>query len=139
MTEPASDETHPLIGTVLANRYQIEGWLGEGAMGTVYKAKHVKLGRAFAVKVLHRRLLEDRKVTQRFEREAELAGRLHHRNVIGVVDIGETPDGSPYMVMDFAHGADLATLLCEAPMPAGRIIQLTRQLLEASTTRTSRA
>ena len=130
MTEPASDEIDPLIGTLLANRYQIVGWLGEGAMGAVYKAKHIKLGRSFAVKLLHRRLLEDRKVMQRFEREAELAGRLHHRNVIGVVDIGETPDGSRYMVMDLVHGADLATLLSEAPMPAARIIHLTRQLLE---------
>ena len=130
ISETGDANGDPLIGKVLANRYQIEAWLGEGAMGSVYKAKHVKVGRAFAVKVLHKRLLEDRKVMQRFEREAELAGRLHHPNVIGVVDIGEAPDGSRYMVMDFAHGADLATLLAEAPMPAARIIHLTRQLLE---------
>ena len=77
-----------LLGEVLANRYLIESKLGEGAMGAVYKAKHVKVGRPFAVKVLHPRLLEDRKVLQRFEREAELAGRLRHPNVIGVVDVG---------------------------------------------------
>src|SRR4051812_11633629 len=119
-----------LIGQVLANRYQIEARLGEGAMGAVYRAKHVKVGRPFAVKVLHSRLLIDNKVLQRFEREAELAGRLRHPNVIGVVDVGETPDGLRYMVMDFAEGHDLAALLSEAPMPPQRIIHLVRQLLE---------
>ena len=118
-----------LIGEVLANRYQIEKLLGEGAMGAVYRARHVKVGRAFAVKVLHPSLLEDRKVAQRFEREAELAGRLRHPNVIGVVDVGEI-DGMSYMVMDFAEGSDLAALLGEAPMPAPRVISLTRQMLE---------
>ncbi|HWO18088.1 MAG TPA: protein kinase [Kofleriaceae bacterium] len=119
-----------LVGQLLANRYKIEYKLGEGAMGAVYRAHHVKFGRPFAVKVLHPKLLDDKKLALRFEREAELAGRLHHPNVIGVVDVGETPDGLRYMVMDFAHGADLAEVLQEAPMPPERIIPLVRQLLE---------
>ncbi len=129
-TLDASVGLEPLIGETLANRYQIEMRLGEGAMGAVYRARHVKVGRPFAVKVLHARLLEDPKIAQRFEREAELAGRLHHPNVIGVVDVGETPNGMRYMVMDFAEGRDLAAMLDQAPMPAERIIHLTRQLLE---------
>jgi serine/threonine-protein kinase len=119
-----------LIGQTLASRYRIESRIGEGAMGTVYKAKHVKVGRAFAVKVLHPRLLEEHKTLLRFEREAELAGRLRHPNVIGVVDVGETPGGERYMVMDFAEGADLATMLSEAPFAPPRIIHIVRQLLE---------
>ncbi len=125
-----SERVDQLIGQVLANRYQIEVRLGEGAMGSVYRARHVKVGRPFAIKLLHPRLLEDDKTLQRFEREAELAGRLHHPNVIGVVDVGETPDGLRYMVMDFAEGHDLAALLIEAPMPPERIHHLTRQMLE---------
>jgi serine/threonine protein kinase len=127
-----SAETLPtdrLIGEVLASRYQILHRLGEGAMGAVYKARHVKVGRFFAVKVLHARVIEDAKVLKRFEREAELAGRLRHANVVGVVDVGEI-DGMRYMVMDFAEGPDLAELLEEAPMPPLRIIHLVRQLLE---------
>src|SRR3569623_700407 len=119
-----------LIGQTLASRYLIAARIGEGAMGAVYKAKHVKVGRPFAVKVLHVRLLEDQKTLQRFERAAELAGRLRHPNVIGVVDVGETHDGLRYMVMDFAEGHDLAALLAEAPMPPARIHTLTRQMLE---------
>jgi len=129
--EPADhDEPPALTGQTLASRYLVEHFLGEGAMGAVYKARHVKVGRPFAVKVLHKRLIADPKVLQRFEREAELAGRLRHPNVIGVVDVGETPDGYRYMVMDFASGSDLATLMSEAPMPRERIIHLVRQLLE---------
>jgi hypothetical protein len=125
-----STETDKLIGEVLANRYQIELRLGEGAMGVVYRARHVKVGRPFAVKVLHPQFLADDKVAQRFEREAELAGRLRHPNVIGVVDVGETAEGYRYMVMDYVEGSDLAALLGEAPMPPQRIIHLVRQLLE---------
>jgi serine/threonine protein kinase len=121
--------TDRLIGEVLAQRYEILHRLGEGAMGAVYKARHVKVGRPFAVKVLHTRVLEDAKVVKRFEREAELAGRLRHANVVGVVDVGEI-DGMRYMVMDYAEGPDLAQLLDEAPMPPARIIHLVRQLLE---------
>ncbi|HTR54367.1 MAG TPA: serine/threonine-protein kinase, partial [Kofleriaceae bacterium] len=128
----ASEVPEPveLIGQVLANRYQIESRIGEGAMGAVYKARHVKVGRAFAVKVLHAHLLAEPKVLQRFEREAELAGRLRHPNVIGVVDVGELPDGTRYMVMDFAAGPDLAALLAEAPMAPSRVVHLARQMLE---------
>ncbi len=118
-----------LLGQVLANRYEILHRLGEGAMGAVYKARHIKVGRTFAVKVLHARLLSDPKIAQRFAREAELAGRLRHPNVVGVVDVGEV-DGVHYMVMDFAEGPDLAQLLSEAPMPPARIIGLVRQMLQ---------
>src|SRR5262245_60233603 len=131
--QAAPDEKHDkieLVGELLASRYLIEHKLGEGAMGAVYRARHVKVGRPFAVKVLHRNLLEDKKIALRFEREAELAGRLHHPNVVGVVDVGETSDGQRFMVMDFAQGSDLADLLSEAPMPPQRIIHLIRQLLE---------
>ncbi|HEY0252531.1 MAG TPA: serine/threonine-protein kinase [Kofleriaceae bacterium] len=121
--------TDPLIGKVLANRYQISRVLGEGAMGRVYLAHHIKVGRPFAIKILHARLLDDPKQVARFEREAELAGRLHHANVIGVVDIGQL-DELRYMVMDYVEGKDLSSLLAEAPMKPERIISLTRQLLE---------
>jgi serine/threonine protein kinase len=126
---PGLAPSDPLPGRILADRYEILDRLGEGAMGVVYKARHVKVGRLFAVKVLHPRMLQDPKVLRRFEREAELAGRLHHPNVIGVVDVGEV-DGTRYMVMDFAEGPDLAKLLDEAPMPPERIIRLVRQMLE---------
>ncbi|MDB4953176.1 MAG: serine/threonine protein kinase [Myxococcales bacterium] len=120
-----------LVGQVLASRYAIDGRLGDGGMGTVYRARHVKMGRIFAIKILHRRLLANPKVVRRFAREAELAGRLGHPNVVGVVDVGETPDGLHYLVMEHAPGKSLATLIeQESPMPAERVIELARQLCD---------
>ncbi|MCX5744489.1 MAG: serine/threonine-protein kinase [Proteobacteria bacterium] len=125
-----ADPSDPLVGETLADRYLIEARLGHGMMGAVYRARHLKVGRRFAVKVLHAHLLADPLVARRFEREAALAGRLRHANVIGIVDVGKTGRGLPYMVMDYAEGEDLAGLLAEAPMPPARIANLTRQLLE---------
>jgi serine/threonine protein kinase len=123
------DEVDPLIGRVLGSRYRVEALLGKGAMGAVYRAKHVKVGRSFAVKVLHERLLVDPKLRKRFEREAELAGKLHHINVIGVVDVGETEDGIHFMVMEFAEGTTLGSLV-DGPMDPKRAIGIAQQLCD---------
>jgi serine/threonine-protein kinase len=103
--------------------------LGRGAMGDVYRANHVKVPRTFAVKVLLPELVKDPKVVARFEREAELAGRLRHRNVTSVIDVGET-DGTRYLVMDFAEGQDLGALMNAQPVEPARAMMLFRQLLE---------
>ncbi len=123
------EETDPLIGREIANRYRIEHKLGAGAMGAVYRARHIKVGRSFAVKVLHDRALSDEKVAQRFQREAELAGKLHHINVVGVVDVGETDDGIHFMVMEYADGPTLGSLI-DGPMDPERVIDLVRQMLD---------
>ncbi len=117
-------------GAVLASRYVIETLLGDGAMGAVYRARHIKVGRKFAVKVLHRALTANAKMLRRFEREAELAGRLSHPNLIGVVDVGATDSGLHYLVMEFAPGETLARLIDQAPMDEMRVIELARQLCD---------
>lgn len=130
--------TDALVGRVLAQRYRLEARLGAGAMGAVYRARHVKLARAFAVKVLLPDLLADAKLRQRFVREAEVAGTLRHRNVVGVIDVGETDDGVHYLVMELADGPSLGHLL-GAPLPPARAIALIKQLCDGSRTRTSAA
>ena len=116
-----------LVGVTIGNRYVVEQKLGVGSTGIVYRAHHTKLTRLFALKVLHRGLLADDKAVRRFEREAQLAGALAHPNVVSVVDIG-THDGVPYLAMEHAEGASLASLLVEAPMQPARVIGLLRQL-----------
>jgi serine/threonine-protein kinase len=118
-----------LVGTLFANRYEIEALLGEGGMGVVYRGRHVRIGRLFAIKVLHRRLAQS-KIIQRFEREAELAGKLSHPNVVPVVDLSTTDTGDLYLVMDYVDGPSLADILAEAPLPAERVIHLARQLCD---------
>ena len=97
-------------------------------MGSVFRARHVKLPRWFAIKVLHPRLVDNAKVRRRFEREAELAGRLAHKNVVGVVDFGEV-DGISYLVMELAPGRPMCELLC-APFAHDRAVNLIGQILD---------
>ena len=119
------------IDQVIAARYRIEAQIGIGAMGTVYRARHIKLGRAFAIKVLRPSLLDDPTIRRRFTREAELAGALHHANIVSMVDLGETPEGLHYLVMEHAPGETLYDVMVRsAPMPSERVIAIVRQLCD---------
>ncbi len=84
--------------------------LGEGGMGTVYKARHATLGTTYAVKLLHHRRQADRATIERFQREMVALGRLDHPNIVRAVDAGEE-DGIHYLVMEFVDGVDLARVL----------------------------
>lgn len=112
----------------MGGRYVIEGPIGGGGMGTVYRAIHNRMRRPFAIKILHKSLMTNPKVVQRFEREAELAGRLRHTNVVSVVDVGVTPNGLRYMAMELAPGATLASLLDEGPLSESRVLDLAKQM-----------
>lgn len=130
MPLPPADASDPVIGTVIGRRFAVEARLGRGAMGAVYRARHVRFGRAFAVKLPHAGLWSEPAVRQRFAREAELAGQLHHPNVVAVVDHGETGDGACYLVMDYAPGPTLAELMGHGPLPRARVIDLLGQLCD---------
>jgi serine/threonine-protein kinase len=118
------------VGQVLAARYRIGERVGAGGMGTVFRAEHVKIGRKLAVKVLHPAMLESEKYRRRFAREAELAGRMRHPNVVGVLDAGITPEGLHYLVMEYAEGRTLAELIHEGPMEGPRVLGLAKQLCD---------
>ncbi len=118
-----------LIGQVVLDRYIIESELGAGAMGAVYKGRHVKLRRPVAIKVLHDELVNQPTMLARFRREAHIAAKLSHVNVIGVLDVGETKAGRQVMVMEFAEGPTLTEVMTVAPARR-RVIQLVRQLLQ---------
>jgi len=123
-------EPSALVGCVLADRYRIEARIGGGAMGAVYRAQHVKIKRPFAVKVLHAELIANPKMRARFMREAELAGTLRHPNIVGIVDVGETPEGQAYIVMEYAEGPTLAQLIASGPLAARRVVALAGQLCD---------
>jgi serine/threonine protein kinase len=91
----ADTEAGPsLVGTVLAGRYRIERLLGSGGMGSVYRAEHVLMRKACAVKVLHREMTQVKEVVARFEREAVAAARIEHPNVATATDFGQLENGS---------------------------------------------
>jgi eukaryotic-like serine/threonine-protein kinase len=117
-----------LINKTVLDRYLVEGELGKGAMGKVYRGRHIKLGREVAIKVLHYHLVNDKNMLGRFRREAQVAARLSHGNVISVLDVGET-EGTHLIVFELARGSTLRRVLDTAPLPAARIIQLVGQIL----------
>jgi serine/threonine-protein kinase len=129
VTQPTAAQPDPLIGQLVLGRYVIESELGAGAMGTVYKGRHKKLQRPVAIKVLHDELVHEPTMLARFHREARIAAKLSHPNVIGVLDIGETAGGHQAMVMEFAEGPTLTEVITIAPARR-RVIQLVRQLLQ---------
>ncbi len=97
------------IGSRLAG-YSIEGELGRGGMGWVYRAKHLRLARTAALKVLPPDLAEDSSFRERFIRESQLIAAIEHPNIIPIYDAGEA-DGLLYIAMRYVNGDDLSTLI----------------------------
>ena len=91
-------------------KYEIVGVIGEGAMGTVYRAVDSVIGRTVAVKVMNAAIARDKGHRQRFLREAQAAGSLQHPNVVTIFDLGEI-DGHLFIAMEFLHGVDLEKLM----------------------------
>jgi tRNA A-37 threonylcarbamoyl transferase component Bud32 len=94
-------------GDVIAGKYAIVKVLGEGGMGVVYEATHLKLRQRVAVKMLQPEMLSHEIIVTRFEREARAAGQLRSRHTARVMDVDSTAAGLPYMVMEFLEGHDL--------------------------------
>ena len=123
--------TDPFVGRVLAERYHMLKRLGEGGMGKVYLAEHVKMNRQCAVKVMNGALLNDSDAAQRFAREASNAARIIHPNVAAVFDYGET-DGVVYLVMEYVEGEPLTRLLeRETALSPARAVDIAHQVSEA--------
>ena len=99
------------LGQVLDGRYLIERQLGKGGVGEVYLGRHQRTGRPCAIKFLSAEGGLDDSSLRRFEREARTLGSLGHPGIVGIHDFAETPEGVPYLVMDFLEGEDLAQRL----------------------------
>ena len=112
-------------------QYQLERKLGEGGMGTVYRAKHAMLRRPAALKLMSKKHV-DALALARFEREAQLTSELRHPNTVSIYDFGTTPDGSFYYVMELLDGCDLQQLVGErGALPIGRAVHILQQVVAA--------
>jgi serine/threonine protein kinase len=111
----AEQQGDTLTGIVLADRYLVKDKLGEGGMGEVYLAEHVRIKRKVAVKVMRNWMTNDPGAILRFHREAENASQITHPNVAAVYDFGETELGGGkklvYLAMEFVPGKPLTTIL----------------------------
>ncbi|HET7584137.1 MAG TPA: serine/threonine-protein kinase [Gemmatimonadaceae bacterium] len=121
-----------LVGDVLAERYRVVRVLGEGGMGRVYLAEHVKMGRQCAIKVMNPTLANDDAALGRFNREAANASRISHPHVAAIYDFGETPDGLVYLAMEYVDGEPLTALLeRHGALPLARAVEIARQVASA--------
>lgn len=132
---PAEDwdpRADPLIGNVVDDRYEILDVIGEGGMGTVYLAKHTKLGRRFALKALRRDLATDPMLSARFIQEARAAAAVEHPNVVQIIDFGKLTSGQVYFVMEYLEGRSLSWLIRNGgPIPAARAVAIVRRVAQA--------
>jgi len=116
------------VGSVIADTYKIEALLGRGGMGAVFLASHKRLaGKHVAIKILHTEI-EDTEIVARFKREAEIAARLNHPNIVGVIDYNVAPDGTPYLVLDYLEGETLAQCIARGPVPLDQVLSILRQV-----------
>jgi serine/threonine-protein kinase len=100
-------------------------------MGEVYEARHVVVGRRFAVKFLHPQLAQGREAASRLLREAQAAGALDNPHLAAVLDFDTAPDGSPFLVMEYLSGESLATTLSrEGPLPLPRALSILLQVCD---------
>jgi eukaryotic-like serine/threonine-protein kinase len=137
MMPPQEHDSNPisvdrLPGRLIAGNFRIDKLIGSGAMGNVYKAEQLSLGKAVAVKVLHAHLMSDEKLVLRFKREAKSASLLNHPNSIQIIDSGQDADGTLYIAMELLAGRDLAQVIRDDfPLPLPRVVRIMSQVLAA--------
>lgn len=119
-------------GTLVRGKYRILSKLGQGGMGSVYKAIHVAFDEMRALKVMSPELLSDELFVRRFKQEAIITRKLQHPNAVRVDDIDETEDGRPFIVMEYIEGQSLKKLIQEqGALPAGRACSIVKQVAAA--------
>jgi predicted Ser/Thr protein kinase len=122
-----------LIGRVIADRYHVLKVVGEGGMGRIYLAEHVRMNRQCALKVMRPTLVHDADSAARFGREASNAARIIHPNVAAVFDYGET-EGLVYLVMEYVDGDPLGDILQRGgALKPQRALEIAKQVTDALT------
>jgi tetratricopeptide (TPR) repeat protein/TolB-like protein/predicted Ser/Thr protein kinase len=120
-----------LVGTLLAERYEILELLGQGGMGAVYKARDTELGRLVALKLIRADLASNPEILRRFKQELILAREVTHRNVIRIFDLGQAK-GFKFITMEFVEGRDLRAVLRErGKLPPEETVRIIAQVCRA--------
>ena len=118
------------IGSLIASKYRLEALLGEGGMGSVWRAAHVTVGKRFAVKVLHAEVSKHPDAKRRFTQEAQAAAKIGHPAILDVYDLGED-GGELYMVMELLEGESLAQRVARGPLPISESLEVAVGVLDA--------
>ena len=128
-TEESIDE---MLGAVLGS-YRILSLIGEGGMGRVYQAEHIKLGRKVALKLLRPEYAVKRDAVARFFQEARAVNQIGDENIVDITDFVELDTGETYIIMELLLGEDLADIQrkSDQPMPLHRAMQISLQVCDA--------
>lgn len=129
---PATASAESLVGRTIDGKYLIEGRIGSGGMGTVYRARRLMIGDTVALKVLKPDAISDTQAIERFRREAQASARLKHPNVVVIHDFGVSSENLVYLVMEMADGRDLRAFIREhGKVPPGVAVELMEQICSA--------
>lgn len=121
----SANANEPMVGRQLG-QYKLLAIVGEGGMGLVYKALHVRLGKVVALKVLSAGRVHEPRMHERFQREMHAAGQIEHPNVVQALDASEA-DGHHFLIMDLVDGVDLSALLrVHGPFSVGNACEMIR-------------
>src|SRR5579863_6621840 len=133
MPPMSSPEIAPVQeGEILDGKYRVDRVLGVGGMGIVVAATHVALNQRVAIKFLLPAAVGNPQIIERFAREARAAVQIQSEHVARVTDVGTLPTGSPYMVMEFLEGSDLAAAIERGgAMPVAQAVGFVLQACEA--------
>jgi eukaryotic-like serine/threonine-protein kinase len=119
-------------GEIIDGKYRVVRLIGEGGMGAVYEAENTRIHRKVAIKVLHAGVAETAEVVQRFEREAQAAGRIGSEHIVEVLDLGTLVSGDRYMVMEFMDGDSLGgRIKTRGRLSPAELYPIVHQLLAA--------
>ena len=121
----------PRVGLILDSKYKLIESLGEGGMGSIFRAQRLHIGDEVAVKLLHHDLVREQKALERFRREARAAAMIRHPNVVSIHDFsdGSSDATQPYIVMELVRGVSLGDLLRrEGRMRPERAVRLMRDV-----------
>jgi serine/threonine-protein kinase len=126
-----TDSNQAWLGKIVDGRYRVLDVIGRGGVGVVYRVEHMRMGKVAAMKVLHRDLVDDAEVQQRFEREAAAVSKLHHPHTVQVFDFGMA-NGALYLIMEYVRGQDLSRVLeRDGALPWARAAPLLVQICGA--------
>jgi serine/threonine protein kinase len=119
-------------GEVVAGRYRIDGIVGRGGFGAVYRATNTDSGRSVALKVLVANYSSSKVDGRRFQRESALVQRIKHQNVVELLDFGQTDQGTLFIAFELLQGEALNQWLKEkGPLPMQRVAEIGRDVLQA--------
>ncbi len=136
VSEPTSNRTSPtdpdLESGQQVGEYVVDGLLGEGAFGTVFRAAHPLIGKLVAIKVLARRFSVDPEMVSRFVAEAKAVNQIRHRHIIDIFSFGQLPDGRSYYVMEYLDGETLdARITREGKLPLAEALPILKGIARA--------